>query len=139
MYQVKEVAMLDKKAYLVLEVIINSSADGDSVVLEKEEILSAIDHSIDEEELSYCIEDLALNEMISIKYSDDNLYVVTPLSKGRVAAEKKVRVAKLAEIVRKEIHEDQVDYRRIGLVAGFWAFIGGMFATAIAFVIARFS
>lgn len=131
--------MLDKKAYSVLEVIINSSADGDSVVLEKEEILSALDYSIDEEELGYCIDDLALNEMIGIKYTDDNLYVVTPLAKGRVAAEKKVRVAKLAEIVRKEIHEDKIDYKRIGIIAGTWAFLGGMFAATIAFIIARFS
>lgn len=131
--------MLDKRAYAVLEVIINSSADGDSVVLEKEEILSALDNSIDEVELSYFIEDLALNEMIGIKYTDDNLYVVSPLAKGRVAAEKKERVAKLAEVVRKEIHEDKVNYKRIGIVAGFWAFLGGMFAAAIAFTIARFS
>jgi hypothetical protein len=64
--------MLDKKSYLVLEAIVNASKDGESVVLEKEEILAAVDHMVNEEELGYCIEELTLNEMISLKYSDDS-------------------------------------------------------------------
>lgn len=131
--------MLDRKSYLILEAIVNASKDGESVVLEKEELLTAVDHIVDEEELGYCIEELTLNEMISLKYSDDNLYVVTPLSKGRVAAEKQVRIAQLGELTRKPIAEDKFDYKRISIVAGVWAFLGGMFAAAIAFIIARFS
>lgn len=131
--------MLDKKAYLVLEVIVNSSLDGDSVILEKEELLNGVNNIIDEEELGYCIEDLELNELIAVKYKDDNLYVVTPLAKGRVAAEKKVRVSKLGELVRKEIETDKFDYKRIAYIAGLWSFLGGMFAATIAFIIARFS
>ncbi|MFW5780700.1 MAG: hypothetical protein ACOCWI_04545 [Bacillota bacterium] len=131
--------MLDKKSYAVLEFIVNSSTDGDSIVLEKDEILSGIDNACDEEELSYCIEDLALNEMISIKYTDDNLYVVAPLPKGRVAAEKKVRVAKMGEIVRRSCDEISIDYKKIAWVAGLSAFFGGFFAAAIAYIIARFS
>ncbi|HHT83923.1 MAG: hypothetical protein ACOYEC_01100 [Christensenellales bacterium] len=132
--------MLDKRSYSILEKIVNSSQDGDSVVLEKEELLSAVDNEIDEDELAYYIEDLALNEMISVKYKDDNLYVITPLSKGRVAAEKKAKVTKLAEIVHKEIQQaEAINYKKIGAIAGFWAFIGGMFAAAVAFLVARFS
>ncbi len=131
--------MLDRKSYLVLEAIVKASRDGESVVLEKEELLSAVDHIVNEEELGYCIEELTLNEMISLKYSDDNLYVVTPLSKGRVAAEKQVRISQLGELTRKPIVEDKFDYKRISIVAGVWAFLGGMFAAAIAFIIARFS
>jgi hypothetical protein len=78
--------------------------------------------------------------MISVKYKDDNLYVITPLSKGRVAAEKKAKVTKLAEIVHKEIQQaEAINYKKIGAIAGFWAFIGGMFAAAVAFLVARFS
>ena len=132
--------MLDKRSYSILEKIVNSSQDGDSVVLEKEELLSAVDNEIDEDELAYYIEDLALNEMISVKYKDDNLYVITPLSKGRVAAEKKAKGTKLAEIVHKEIQQaEAINYKKIGAIAGFWAFIGGMFAAAVAFLVARFS
>ncbi|HHU43878.1 MAG: hypothetical protein WCS45_01885 [Clostridia bacterium] len=140
MYQVRGEKVLDKKAYAVLEFIVNSSQDGDSIVLEKDEILSGVDNAVDEEELAYCIEDLSLNEMIAVKYSDENLYVVTPLPKGRVAAEKKVRISKLAEIERKSLQEELViDYKKIAWVAGFFAFLGGMFAAAIAFIIARIS
>ena len=125
--------MLDKRSYSILEKIVNSSQDGDSVVLEKEELLSAVDNEIDEDELAYYIEDLALNEMISVKYKDDNLYVITPLSKGRVATEK-AKVTKLAEIVHKEIQQaEAINYKKSGAIAGFWAFIGGMFAAAVAF------
>ncbi|MDD4316262.1 MAG: hypothetical protein PHC84_03775 [Clostridia bacterium] len=131
--------MLDRKSYLILEAIVNSSKDGESVVLEKEELLSAVDHVVNEEELGYCIEELSLNEMISVKYSDDNLYVVTPLAKGRVAAEKQIRITQLAELTVKPVEEQKFDYKRIGAIAGLWAFLGGMFAAAIAFIIARFS
>jgi hypothetical protein len=131
--------MLDKKSYLVLEAIVNASKDGESVVLEKEEILAAVDHMVNEEELGYCIEELTLNEMISLKYSDDNLYVVTPMAKGRVAAEKQVRISQMGELIRKPLTEDKFDYKRISFVAGFWAFLGGLFAAAIAFIVARFS
>lgn len=129
--------MLDKKAYAVLEFIVNSSADGESVVLEKQEILNALDNSLTEEDLDYCIDDLVLNDMIGIKYKDDNLYVLLPLPKGRVAAEKKVRVSKLEEVIRTEISAEQLSYKKIGAIAGFWAFLGGMLATAIGFIVAR--
>lgn len=131
--------MLDKKAYSILKVIVNSSLDGDSVVLEKEELLNGVDNTIDEEELAFSIEDLELNEMIAVKYKDANLYVLTPLAKGRVAAEKKVRVSKLGELVRQEVEADKFDYKKIAYVAGLWSFLGGMFAATIAFIIARFS
>lgn len=131
--------MLDKRAYKILEFIVNQTIDGDSVVLEKQEILNAVDNTIDEEELSFYIEDLALNELIETKYKDDNLFVVMPLAKGRVAAEKQTRVAKLGELITKPIEKEKFNYKKIGFIAGFCAFIGGTFAAIIAFILARFA
>ncbi len=129
--------MLDKKAYSVLEFVVNSSDGGESVVLEKQEILDALDDTINEEDLEYCIEDLALNEMLGVKYQDSNLYVLMPLPKGRVAAEKKVRTSKLEQVIRTEISAEKFSYKKVGAIAGFWAFLGGMLATAIGFIVAR--
>ena len=84
-----EVNMLDKKAFRILDIIISMTTEGESAVIEKSEIIAKYGEDIDLLDLDGIIEMLALNDMISIRYSDDKMYCITPRPKGRVAFEKR--------------------------------------------------
>lgn len=144
--------MLDKRAFKILYIILGMTTEGDSVVVEKSEILSQYGEELDLLDLDSVIETLALNDMISILYSDDKLYCITPRAKGRIAYEKKqlasVQAAATTEqtgavAVTDAIDENGIEIpvmmnmKKLVMICAVSSFLGGFFAALFAFIIAR--
>lgn len=144
--------MLDKRAFRVLDIIIGMTTEGESAVIEKSEIITQYGEDIDLLDLDGIIELLALNDMISILYSDEKLYCITPRPKGRIAYEKRQQAAQQATVatqpsvvaVTDAIDENgieipmMVNMKKLAIICGVCSFLGGIFAALVTYIIARF-
>lgn len=130
--------------FALLEAIVAAAQDEESIVLDKEELISEV-KGLTMEDLKVYVEELKENEFIDVKYSNDSLYVFAPQMKGRVAVEKTLvtgnKPQELAPIVRKALYEQEpsLSAKRIAYIAFAASFLGGLFASIIGFIIARFS
>ena len=80
--------MLDKRTAQFLHIIAGICADGSYKLIEKAELLKAMKiHSSEYSALDQMLRYLQDNEMIDIKYTDETVYCVSVLPKGRVASE----------------------------------------------------
>lgn len=147
--------MLDKRAFKVLDIVIGMTTEGESAVIEKSEILIKLGEEIDITELDNIVETLALNDMISILYSDEKLYGITPRPKGRIAYEKRQQVATQATAAAVEqtggitavtdaIDENgieipvRINMKKLAAICAISSFLGGFIAALFAFIISRF-
>ena len=87
--------MLDKIDFQVLDLIMDSTVDGQFSVLERDELLRQLE-KVGGEELEASIEKLELHEMIAVRYSDPEVVCLTSRPKGRLACEKRNLALKTA-------------------------------------------
>lgn len=141
--------MLDKRAFKILNIIIGMTPEGESAVIEKNEILAQLGEEIDLLDLDNIVEMLALNDMISISFTDENCYFITPRPKGRIAYEKSQNALKAQQQQLTTAASDIVEYadfnvpevinmRKLVIICGGSSFIGGLLAALVAFLVARF-
>jgi hypothetical protein len=130
------------------------TSEGESAVIEKTEVLSKLEEEITVDELDSIVEMLALNDLISILYSDDKLYGIAPRPKGRIAYEKRQQAVTEQTAVATQqtsvvavtdaIDENGIEIpvrlnmKKLATICAVSSFIGGFFAALFAFIIARF-
>jgi len=78
--------MLDKATAKLLTIISGICADGSSKIIEITDLLRELTprQCADAKNLAQLMQHLADNEMITVKYSDESVYCVAVLPKGRV-------------------------------------------------------
>ena len=81
--------MLDKRTDKLLSYLSRVCADGSYKVIEIADLLKAMrsTHKVDEVALGQILKFLKDNEMIDIKYKDENVYCISVLPKGRTHME----------------------------------------------------
>lgn len=121
------------------------ATEGENLVVEKSEILSQLDAEMTVEELDNHMEALEVNDMITLRYSDANLYCAALRPKGKLIAEKNRQAAVVAASAEEETTEEVVntvsagvEFKKLALVCAGSSFLGGMIAAIVAFLIARF-
>jgi len=115
-----------------LSIVIHYSPDGEMVVIDKAEFLAAMPEKlgVTAAELAEIVKVMSLNELVSVKYIDDEVYCLASLPKGKIAEARELnpKNSQLGEI------KVSVDYKRIGVYSFIGALIGG-FITGIITVI----
>ncbi len=145
--------MLDNRAFKILDIAIGMTTEGESAVIEKTEILTQLGETVDFADLDKIMETLALNDMISLIYTDDKVYCITPRPKGRIAYEKRQQAAAQNAAAAVEqpavmaitdaIDENGVEIpvrlniKKLAAICAVSSFLGGFFAAIFAFIIAR--
>ena len=81
--------MLDKRTSKLLSVLTKACTDGSYKIIEIGELIKDMlpRFHVSAEELGSIMRFLSNNEMIDVKYSDENVYCIAILPKGRVASE----------------------------------------------------
>lgn len=133
--------MLDKRAFQLLEVIMTMATEGESSVLEKSEMLYQLGEDWDQSDLDASMETLVVNDMITMRYSDDNLYCLTPQPKAKLVFQKRQEKAVLADIIESGVDciPNAINYKKLAIICGTASFIGAFVAGIIVFILARFS
>ena len=87
--------MLDKQTSTLLANLNAICQDGSYKVIEKNELINSVSkkNKIDEDALKAMIEHLQERNYLSIKYSDDKVYCLSVLPKGRLFEEKSKELA----------------------------------------------
>ncbi len=88
--------MLDKQTNILLNYFNESSQDGAYKVLEKNEMINSFPkkYKVDDDSLKSMIEHLEERNYINVKYSDDKVYCLAVLPKGRLFKEKMLELKK---------------------------------------------
>jgi len=87
--------MLDKRSKFMLEVILKlCGEDGAYKIIEVAELERGMmsKYKISSDEISHMMKFLSATEMIDVKHSDDNVYCLTVLPRGRVYEEEQQQV-----------------------------------------------
>ena len=131
--------MLDKQTAAMLKLILEASPDGESVVIEKKDILEKIGQSvdIDADALKEAAERLALAGFINIVYQDDEVYGIASLAKGRAAAEKIVNAKKPELDIFKPEFSSPINLNKVFQYAFMGALTGGIIAGAIFSILSK--
>lgn len=81
--------MIDKRSARLISALTQICADGSYKIIEINELIKAMlpRYKIETTELSQIIRFLGDNEMIDVKYSDESVYCISVLPKGRVYEE----------------------------------------------------
>lgn len=88
--------MLDKQTSILLANLNSICQDGSYKVIEKKDLinLNSKKNKLDEDSLKAMIDHLKERDYLSIKYSDDKVYCLSVLPKGRLFDEKSKELAK---------------------------------------------
>ena len=88
--------MLDKQTSILLANLNSICQDGSYKVIDKKDLinLNSKKYKLDEDSLKAMIEHLQERNYLSIKYSDDKVYCLSVLPKGRLFDEKSKELAK---------------------------------------------
>lgn len=118
--------MLDKQTTSLLQNLNQICGDGSYKVLEKEDLITKMPkkYKTDFDGLKLMIDHLQERNYLSVKYSDDKVYCLTVLPKGKLFEEKS-----------EEIKNDKKKYNRLILttllLSTITAFIGSFFAIVV--------
>jgi len=131
--------MLDKQTAAMLKLILEASPDGESIVIEKKDLLEKIGQSveIDPDALKEAAERLSIAGFINIVYQDDEVYGIASLAKGRAAAEKLVNAKKPELDIFKPDFGSPISLNKIFQYAFMGALAGGIIAGAILGILAK--
>ena len=149
--------MLGKNAYKILGVIASMAAEGENLVVEKQELLIQSGLQMTYEELDKHMERLEVNDLIVMRYSDATVYCVALKTRGRLIAEQNRREEMAAAAASAVVSEEQPNYddlpdmvteepaqfttkqfKLMAIICGAASFAGGLLAAIVAFLIARF-
>ena len=88
--------MLDKQTSILLANLNSICQDGSYKVIEKKDLIKSNSkkYKLDEDSLKAMIDHLKERDYLSIKYSDDKVYCLSVLPKGRLFDEKSKELAK---------------------------------------------
>ena len=135
----------------ILRTIASLTSEGESLVVQKNELIAMADLEVTHEELDRIMEALEVNDTIALKYTDANAYCLTLRPKGRLIADKvkQEEVAEAMAAVEEEPIIEQTstpvlppvpfNYKKLAFVCGISSFIGGFIAAMIAFIVTRFA
>ena len=135
----------------VLSAIASMTTEGESLVVEKSQLMAMADIDVSNDELDKLMEALEVNDAIVLKYTDDHAYCLTMRPKGRLIADKlkQIEVAEAMATVEEEkvVEEDPTaalppvpfDFKKLAIICGVSSFIGGFVAAIIAFLVTRFA
>ena len=100
--------MLDKQTVVLLDNLNNLCQDGNYKVLDKNDLINNYSkkYKINQDSLNDMIEHLQQRNYINVKYSDDNVYCLTVLPKGRLFEEK-----------NKELQNERKKYNKLIITA----------------------
>ncbi len=131
--------MLDKQTAAMLKLILEASPDGESIVIEKKDLLEKIGQSveIDPDALKEAAERLSIAGFINIVYQDDEVYGIASLAKGRAAAEKLVNAKNPELDIFKPDFGSPISLNKIFQYAFMGALAGGIIAGAILGILAK--
>jgi DNA-binding MarR family transcriptional regulator len=116
--------MIDKRTAQLLTKLNQLCADGSYKIIEKTELRQP-HNSADISAVTQMIRYLQDNEFIDVKYTDENVFCLTVLPKGRVAVEN----------VKNKSDRHGVDKKTLaiwGIIYFMGAFLGALFATILA-------
>lgn len=117
--------MLDKRSFALLEYINAECGDGGYKIFSTAE-LAAVQplEPLDGQTVVECVKTLAQGEYISVKYQDEREVCIMPLSKGRLAFERRL--------------EDKVEKMVAAREMAIYAFLGGGAGGVLAALIIAF-
>lgn len=121
--------MLDKRTEALLCIINRCCQEGSYKVLDKQEVLSqfVLKYRPDIDGLNDMMDYLRDREYIKCKYSDDKVYCVSPLPKGRLYHENALMEQK-----------KKFSYKRLVFMAFLGSVMGGMLGAAIHAAVIKF-
>ena len=92
--------MLDKRSAKMMSALLQFCADGSYKIIEIRDLVKAMlpRYKFDADGISQVIKYLAGNEMIDVKYSDENVYCIAVLPKGRVYEESETKTKKSSTV-----------------------------------------
>ena len=122
---------MDKTSLTILEYIVSNAREGQATVFGTEELVSALpEESADGVSVIPVVKELALNNLIRLKYSDGKNVCVEPLEKGILIVEKEQKRGLSAAI------EDRSrSIKGIVTLSLLCGFAGGCVAVALAVAI----
>jgi hypothetical protein len=131
--------MPDKISAALLKLIVEASPDGESIVIDKKDLLDKIREiaETDEEGLAEAAERLYAGGFINIVYQDEEALGVAPLPKGKVAAGK-ISISKKADVVSIQSElGPQINTKKIFQYAFMGALAGGIISGALLAILLR--
>lgn len=152
---------MDNMSFRVLDIVMNMAAEGEFTVIDKNDILTQLGEYIEVEELDGIMENLELHDMIASKYTDENVYCIAPRPKGRLAFEKNKLLIRQKQVKNEamssevkmqdstiadletinnqsySVPSEAINYKKMAIICGISAFLGGFIAAVIVFVLER--
>lgn len=121
--------MLDKRTVILLSAINRSCEEGSYKVLETSDLLSAfpVKYRPDKDGLADMIHFLCDREYIKCKYSDEKVFCIAPLPKGRLYHENALSEQK-----------SKFSYKKLVFMAFLGSVLGGMLGAAIHAIVIKF-
>ncbi len=121
--------MIDKRTEILLGAINKCCEEGSYKVLEKSELLATfpVKYRPDGDGLCDMVNYLCEREFVKCKYSDENVFCLAPLPKGRLYHENRV-----------EEQKSKFSYRKLVFMAFLGSVLGGMLGAAIHAAVLRF-
>ncbi len=115
--------MLDKRCKILLNIINKECVNSGYKVLEINDLALSMpsELGVDNEGITECINTLAMQEYISVKYQDDKEVCLSPLSKGRLIFENRID-----QEIEKKIYQ-----RKYFLNSFFGSMVGGLIVGVI--------
>lgn len=142
--------MLNEKTLCVFDAVMKYLEGGGYVVIAKNDILSQLAQPITKREADECINALQMDELIKIRYADNEVYCLTVLPKGVIEYDRRKEITKereqreeqrekektetSSEKVIKDVHPivvPKIDLKKTLLLCFFSAFFGAFAAGMI--------
>lgn len=114
--------MLDKKALIILQKIVDESDGISPVVLDKAELISIMPDKTSEGDLDGLIELLSVSQLVKVKYSDKENVCLQILPKGKVALSESDKKFESVGQIKVDLN-----YKRIAVISFSGSFIGAIF------------
>lgn len=123
--------MLDSKSKLVLKILAKECNDGSYKIIEGADVISSLPkhYRTDSDGLKHILTHLERQDMISIKYDDDDVYCISVLPFGFEALE-----SEKPKIIKKDIYKE----KSLSKWTIFLSFISALLGTTIGIIVAYF-
>lgn len=97
--------MLNEKTLRVFDAVMKYLEGGGYVVIAKNDILSQLTQPMTKREADECINTLQMDELIKIRYADNEVYCLTVLPKGVIEYDRRKEILK--EIEQRNVKEEE--------------------------------
>ncbi len=121
--------MLDERTSALLEKINEFCGEGGFKIAEEKELLSCFSGDVSREELKKMLSYLSERRYIDVKYADEGVYCLCPLSEGRL----------YFETLKENRREGARRRAAVVFMSALGGFLGAFLGSLIAFAIALFA